>query len=68
MLLMRQAIEVPTLRSGDILTRREFHRRYEAMPGSKAELIDGVATLRRGLRTPEHAAFVRKLAGKRKRG
>jgi Uma2 family endonuclease len=34
---------VPPLRNGDNLTREEFIRRYEAMPGGvKAELIDGV--------------------------
>ena len=30
------------LANGDNLTREEFERRYEAMPGIKAELIDGV--------------------------
>jgi Uma2 family endonuclease len=34
---------VPPLHNGDRLTRAEFHRRYEAMPGGvKAELIGGV--------------------------
>lgn len=34
---------LPPLQSGDRLTRREFERRYEAMPGVKrAELIEGV--------------------------
>ena len=33
---------LPVLRSGDRLTRTEFERRYDAMPGLKrAELIDG---------------------------
>lgn len=33
----------PPLESGDRLSRREFERRYEAMPGlKKAELIEGV--------------------------
>ncbi|HEX6984578.1 MAG TPA: Uma2 family endonuclease [Planctomycetaceae bacterium] len=31
----------PPLRNGDRLTLDEFWRRYEAMPGVKAELIDG---------------------------
>src|SRR4051794_12168066 len=34
--------DIPLLRGGDVLTRREFHRRYEQMPDFKAELIDGV--------------------------
>src|SRR3954451_18710522 len=34
---------VPPLENGDRLTRPEFERRYEAMPGlKKAELIEGV--------------------------
>lgn len=34
---------IPALEAGDQLTRAEFERRYEAMPGrKKAELIDGV--------------------------
>src|SRR5437660_6582278 len=34
---------VPPLESGDHLTRAEFERRYDAMPGlTKAELIEGV--------------------------
>ncbi len=33
---------IPELEAGDHLTRREFHRRYEAMPHlKKAELIEG---------------------------
>lgn len=33
---------IPPLESGDRLTRAEFHRRYEAMPGvRKAELVEG---------------------------
>jgi len=35
---------VPPLENGDVLTRAEFERRYEAMPHlKKAELIEGVA-------------------------
>lgn len=36
------APEVPTLESGDRLTAEEFERRYEAMPGTRAELVEGV--------------------------
>src|SRR2546427_633255 len=34
---------IPPLENGDRLTRAEFERRYDAMPGlTKAELIEGV--------------------------
>ncbi len=34
---------IPELEAGDRLTRREFHRRYQAMPHlKKAELIEGI--------------------------
>ncbi len=33
---------IPELENGDRLTRAEFERRYEAMPGVRAELIEGV--------------------------
>ena len=33
---------LPKLRHGERLSRDEFHRRYEAMPDVKAELLDGV--------------------------
>ena len=34
---------VPSLESGDRLTRHEFERRYSAMPhAKKAELVEGV--------------------------
>jgi Uma2 family endonuclease len=37
------APEIPPLENGDRLTRAEFERRYDAMPGlKKAELIEGV--------------------------
>jgi hypothetical protein len=36
------AIGIPLLESGDVLSRDEFERRYEAMPNVKAELIEGV--------------------------
>src|SRR5687767_2388830 len=32
----------PPLRNGDVMSRDEFERRYADMPGTKAELIDGV--------------------------
>lgn len=34
--------KIPPLRNGDELPRDEFERRYERMPGVKAELIEGV--------------------------
>jgi hypothetical protein len=37
---------IPPLQQGDVLSRAEFERRYEAMPGlTKAELIEGVVYL-----------------------
>lgn len=37
---------IPPLENGDHLTREEFERRYDAMPGlKKAELIEGVVYL-----------------------
>lgn len=37
---------IPPLRNGDRLTRDEFERRYDAMPGlRKAELIDGIVNI-----------------------
>ena len=32
---------IPPLRNGDRLTAEEFERRYDAMPGVRAELIEG---------------------------
>lgn len=44
---------VPTLRSGDRLTRDEFLRRWEALPEIKrAELIDGVVYMPSPLSLP----------------
>ncbi len=34
---------IPPLQNGDRLSAEEFERRYEAMPGVRAELIEGVA-------------------------
>jgi Uma2 family endonuclease len=47
--------KVPPLRNGDHLTRDEFERRYDAMPGlKKAELIEGVVYMPSPLRVDEH--------------
>jgi hypothetical protein len=40
--LVVPTIGIPPLESGDVLSRDEFERRYEAMPNVKAELIEGV--------------------------
>jgi hypothetical protein len=54
---------VPPLETGDHLTRAEFERRYNAMPGlKKAELIEGVVYMP----SPEHAAFLQTLQAHRK--
>ncbi len=43
------------LQNGDRLTRAEFERRWDAMPGlKKAELIDGVVYMPAALRQDEH--------------
>lgn len=42
------------LENGDHLTRAEFHRRYEAMPGVKAELIQGVVYMASPVRNKKH--------------
>ena len=45
----------PPLESGDRLTRAEFERRYEAMPGvKKAELIEGVVYMHAAVRHEGH--------------
>jgi Uma2 family endonuclease len=47
---------IPPLESGDRLTRREFERRYNAMPNlKKAELIEGVVYVSSPLRFQPHA-------------
>jgi Uma2 family endonuclease len=47
---------VPPLRHGDRLSREEFERRYDAMPGlKKAELIEGVVYMPSPVRLPEHS-------------
>ncbi len=52
---MALAINIPALTSGDRLTRREFERRYEAMPENiKAELIEGVVYVASPVRFTSH--------------
>lgn len=47
--------DVLPLENGDRLTRREFERRYEAMPGvKKAELIEGVVYMPSPVRFEKH--------------
>ena len=49
----RKTPRVPPLEPGDHLTRDEFERRYDAMPGlKKAELIEGVVYLPSPIRQP----------------
>ena len=48
---------VPPLEPGDHLTRDEFERRYDAMPGlKKAELIEGVVFLPSPVRVDQHGS------------
>lgn len=48
---------IPELEAGDHLTRREFHRRYEAMPNlKKAELIEGIVYMSSPVRR-KHGKF-----------
>ena len=49
---MRESI--PRLQPGDRLTRAEFERRYRAMPGIKAELIEGVVHMPSPVRYARH--------------
>jgi Uma2 family endonuclease len=52
---MPLAIDIPSLTSGDRLTRREFERRYQAMPENvKAELIEGVVYVASPVRYTNH--------------
>ena len=47
---------VPPLENGDRLTRKEFFRRWEAMPKlRRAELIEGVVYMAAAVRLPQHA-------------
>ncbi|MEZ0264964.1 MAG: Uma2 family endonuclease [Phycisphaerae bacterium] len=46
---------VPPLENGDRLTRAEFERRYQAMPGvKKAELIEGIVYMPSPVRITQH--------------
>src|SRR3954462_12173729 len=48
---------IPLLENGDHLTRDEFERRYDAMPGlKKAELINGVVFMPSPVRADRHAS------------
>ena len=54
-LARRVTIAPPPLESGDRLTRREFERRYHAMPHiKKAELIEGVVYMPSPVRAENH--------------
>ncbi len=47
--------KVPPLENGDRLSRDEFERRYDAMPGlKKAELIEGVVYMPSPVRVDQH--------------
>lgn len=49
------SLETPPLENGDRLTRLEFERRYDAMPGlKKAELIEGVVYMPSPVRVRNH--------------
>ena len=51
-----QPEEVPPLHNGDRLTRKEFERRYDAMPpGVEAELIEGVVYMVASVRIQSHS-------------
>jgi len=55
--LMTTSPRIPELCSGDVLTRDEFERRYEAMPHvKKAELIEGVVAMGSPVRLRHHGA------------
>jgi Uma2 family endonuclease len=56
--------EVPPLENGDHLSRAEFERRYDAMPGEKkAELIEGVVYMPSPVRFRRHRSPHFKLIG-----
>lgn len=49
------AVALPPLQAGDRLTRREFERRYHAMPSNvRAELIEGVVYMSSPVRYANH--------------
>lgn len=45
---------LPPLASGDRLTRVEFEQRYAAMPGVRAELVEGVVYMQAAIRHSQH--------------
>ncbi len=46
---------IPPLHNGDRLTRVEFERRYEAMPGvKKAQLIEGIVHMPSAVQHVQH--------------
>jgi Uma2 family endonuclease len=50
-----QLLNIPPLENGDRLSRKEFERRYEAMPHlKKAELIEGLVHMPAALRFKSH--------------
>ncbi|MFN7589615.1 MAG: Uma2 family endonuclease [Planctomycetota bacterium] len=61
---MTTSPRIPELCSGDVLTRDEFERRYEAMPHvKKAELIEGVVAMGSPVRLRHHGRPEHLLAG-----
>ncbi|HEY9850044.1 MAG TPA: Uma2 family endonuclease [Leptolyngbyaceae cyanobacterium] len=52
----KSSITIPFLENGDMLSRAEFERRYQAMPHlKKAELIEGIVYMASPLRFEPHA-------------
>jgi Uma2 family endonuclease len=52
---MNTSPRIPLLCAGDVLTRDEFERRYQAMPSlKKAELIEGVVYMGSPVRSRQH--------------
>jgi Uma2 family endonuclease len=50
------AISLPTLENGDVMSREEFHARFEAHPGlERVELIEGVVYMPSPVRIIHHA-------------
>jgi len=62
------ALDIPFLENGDRLTRKEFERRYHAMPRlKKAELIEGTVFMPSPLHFEQHAEpYARIVRGCRK--
>ncbi len=63
------AAGMPALENGDRLTRCEFERRHAARPDLKeaqlGDLAGALAEVQKGVGTPEHKAFVARLAEQR---